>query len=291
MGVPNPFGRSKFRGRTAALAAREESWQAAEMGIVTREDAEARIRSFPNWYHQIEVLPGLVTPGVHASADALRVLPLPADCRGLRVLDVGTRDGFFAFEVERRGGNVLALDYMPAGGTGYEIAKGILGSQVPYVVGNVYDLSPAVHGTFDLILFLGVLYHLRDPLLALDRLAAVCAPGGRIVVESQVIDQAFLDPKTEALVPLDQISPHLRTTPIMQFYPRDGLHRDFTNWWAPNMACLQAMIEMASFAVDHAVLNGSRGICAGRKIDDPTVAYYRDIEKGIVRVRTGAETR
>jgi tRNA (mo5U34)-methyltransferase len=215
----------------------------------------------------------------------LRRLPLPEDCRGLRVLDVGTRDGFFAFELERRGASVVAIDYMPAGTTGFEIAKALVGSQVPYVVGNVYDLSPETRGAFDLVLFLGVLYHLRDPLLALDRLAAVCKLGGRIVVESHVIDETFLDPATQTLVPIDQISPRLRETPIMQFYPGNSLNKCFTNWWAPNMACLQAMLEMASFAVDHAKLYGSRGICAGRKVEDATVSYYRDIEKGIVRPR------
>lgn len=243
------------------------------------------MRSFADWYHQIEVFPGVVTPGVNASQDALRMLPLPVDCRNLRVLDVGTRDGFFAFELERRGANVVALDYMPPGGTGFAIAKGLLGSTTPYLVGNVYDVSPETHGLFDLVLFLGVLYHLRDPLLALDRLAAVCAPGGRIFVESYVIDEAFLDPDTHTTVPLAQISPKLRATPIMQFYPGDSLNRDFTNWWGPNMACLRAMLGMAGFAVEHEHLSGSRGICVGRKVADATLDYYRGIEKGIVRPR------
>lgn len=252
---------------------------------MTREEAEARIRTFPHWYHQIEVFPGVVTPGINASREVLQMLPLPADCTPLRVLDVGTRDGFFAFELERRGANVIALDYMPPSGTGFEIAKELLGSNVPYLVGNVYDVSVERHGIFDLVLFLGVLYHLRDPLLALDRLAAVCAPGGRIFVESYVIDDAFLDPTTHTQVPIDQISPKLRETPIMQFYPRDSLNRDFTNWWGPNMACLRAMLEMASFVVEHAHQSGDRGICVGRKVEDATVGYYREIEKGIVRPR------
>jgi tRNA (mo5U34)-methyltransferase len=247
--------------------------------------AEARVRSFPHWYHQIEVFPGVVTPGVNASGEALRSFPLPADCRTLRVLDVGTRDGFFAFELERRGANVVAIDHAPPGVTGFEIAKDLLGSKVPYVVANVYDVTPATHGTFDLVLFLGVLYHLRDPLLALDRLAAVCAIGGRMFVESQVIDEAFLDPGSGALVPMEQIAPKLREAPIMQFYPRDALNRDFTNWWAPNMACLRAMFEMTGFVVEYTHQAGSRGVVVGRRVEDQTIDYYRSIEKGVIGPR------
>ena len=100
-----------------------------------------------------------------------------------------------------------------------------------------------------------------------------------------MIDETFLDPATQTLVPIDQVSPRLRDTPIMQFYPSNSLNQDFTNWWAPNMSCLRAMLEMASFVVDHTALYDSRGICAGRKVEDATISYYREIEKGIVRPR------
>jgi tRNA (mo5U34)-methyltransferase len=255
------------------------------LGNVTREEAEARVRSFPHWYHQMEVFPGVITPGINASREVLQTLPLPADCRGLRALDVGTRDGFFAFELERRGADVVAIDHAPDGTTGYAIAKELLGSKVPYVVANVYDIAPETHGTFDLVLFLGVLYHLRDPLLALDRLAAVCKTGGRIFVESHVIDEAFLDPATGNLVPIERIGPTLRQIPIMQFYPRDALSKDFTNWWAPNMACLRAMLEMAGFVVEHSSQIGGRGLVVGRRIEDATIEYYRSIEKSIIGPR------
>lgn len=255
---------------------------------MTRDEAEARVNSYTTWYHRIEVAPGVVTPGIHASQEALGLLPLPEDCHGLRVLDVGTRDGFFAFELERRGADVVAFDHAPLDRTGFGIARELLGARVPYVVGNVYDVSPETHGRFDIVLFLGVLYHLRDPLLALDRLAAVCAPGGRLFVESHVIDEAFLDPATGALRPLAEVAPQLRDAPIMQFYPDTSLNRDFTNWWGPNMACLRAMLEMTSFVVEHSHLHGGRGICVGRKEENPTVDYFRGIEKGVIRPRSDA---
>ena len=140
--------------------------------IADPADLRALVDGHPDWYHQIELAPGLVTPGAHTSGDALKVLNglgLPADAHGLRVLDIGCRDGFFAFELERRGADVHGLDYADPEVTGFGIASRVLGSRVSYSVANVYDLDPDRFGTFDLVLFLGVLYHLRNPMLALDR--------------------------------------------------------------------------------------------------------------------------
>ena len=73
------------------------------------------IDSVPNWYHRFEFAPGLVTPGLNDSQTALALLQLPNDLSGLRVLDIGARDGFFSFECERRGAaDVVSIDYVPA---------------------------------------------------------------------------------------------------------------------------------------------------------------------------------
>src|SRR6201996_4023048 len=147
------------------------------------EDAQEALRliaAHPHWYHQIEVAPGVVTPGVNDSQMILDTLRLPDDLSGLRVLDIGARDGFFSFECERRGAaEVVAIDYLPPEETGFPIAKKLVGSDVELRQANVYDLTPEEFGTFDLVLFLGVLYHLRDPMLALDRIADVST--GRVI--------------------------------------------------------------------------------------------------------------
>ena len=191
------------------------------------DEARAAIGSVPSWYHQIEVLPGLVTPGIHNSRQVLPHLGLPEDCSGMRVLDIGARDGFFSFELERRGADVTAFDYVPAEQTGFAAASRLLRSQVEYVVGNVYDLSRERLGAFDLVLFLGVLYHLRHPLLALERVAAVT--GDLLILETEV-DLA------------------LGRRPAMAFYPGEELHEDWTNWWAPNPAAVGAMLRAVGFA-------------------------------------------
>ncbi len=237
---------------------------------------QKKIASVPFWYHRIELKLGLITPGINDSQAVLRLLELPNDCSGLRVLDIGARDGFFSFELERRGAEVLAIDFMPPDRTGFMVAKEILGSNVTYKVANVYDLDPEQYGMFDIVLFLGVLYHLRNPMLALDKIWQVCR--GRLWVESQVIDNAFLDMETMQMKELSSLHPSLSMIPLMQFYPGKSLNNDASNYWAPNMACLKAMIEESNFIVDKTLLNGARGIAYCTRADDPQKAYQRRIE-------------
>jgi tRNA (mo5U34)-methyltransferase len=145
------------------------------------------------WYHTIELAPGVVTPGMFDLRSQVDRFGIPERLDGMRVLDVGTWDGFWAFEMERRGAEeVLALDldderlldYPPRRwparfpetprGAGFALAKDALGSNVTRVVGNIYDADPAELGTFDLVFCGMVLVHLRDQLLALERIARLC---------------------------------------------------------------------------------------------------------------------
>jgi SAM-dependent methyltransferase len=132
------------------------------------------------WYHSIDLGDGIVTPGVDPSPQKLRRLHLPEDLSGKTVLDVGAWDGFFSFEAERRGAErVLATDSYAWSGVdwgskrGFELARTRLGSTVEDMDVDVLDLSPQGVGVFDVTLFLGVLYHLRHPMLALEKVAAV----------------------------------------------------------------------------------------------------------------------
>ena len=159
---------------------------------VSDKQIRERIASVAHWYHQIEIRPGITTPGINNSAHTLRQLDLAARYDGLRVLDIGARDGYFSFELERRGAEVVAVDYMDPAETGFPVARELLGSSVDFHVGNIYDLTPERHGTFDLVLFLGLLYHLRDPLLALDRIWDVCNPDAVLMLETQLLDNALL---------------------------------------------------------------------------------------------------
>ena len=244
------------------------------------EEVRARVSSVEHWYHQIEVSPGVVTPGHHASSMALETLELPERLDGKRVLDVGARDGFFSFAAEARGAEVLAIDAVAREHLkGFDVASELLGSGVEYRTMNVYNLSPKEVGTFDLIFFLGVLYHLRDPMLALDRLWEVARPGATIWVESHTIDNGLADPETGVLDALQNVAPGLAGIPIAQFYPRRTLGSNFTNWWGPNLAGLEAMVEASGFEKVRSRTIGSRGLVVARKTEDPETDFYRRFDR------------
>lgn len=123
------------------------------------------------WFHRIDLGNGIITPGVDESPAKLKKLGLPEDLHGKTVLDIGAWDGFFSFETERRGAKrVLATDYFCWGGegcgtkAGFELARKALNSNVEDMEIDVLELSPEKVGQFDLVLCLGVLYHMKHPL-------------------------------------------------------------------------------------------------------------------------------
>jgi tRNA (mo5U34)-methyltransferase len=196
------------------------------------------------WFHRIEIAPGIVTPGTEDTPRKAKLLQLPDDLTGKRVLDVGAYDGYFSFEAERRGAAfVLAYDHLYPDNTGFATAKKLLNSRVEYCVGSVYDLDPAKVGEFDVVFFLGVIYHLRHPLLALERLRSVCR--GHMYLESHVTRDGFeIDGKLHTSPEIEEL---LRNLPIAVFYPGGELNNDPTNWWSPTRLCLEQMIRSHGF--------------------------------------------
>jgi tRNA (mo5U34)-methyltransferase len=166
------------------------------------------------WCHPIDFGDGIVTrPEWHVRqrfARRLKFLALPEDLTGKTVLDIGAWDGFFSFECERRGAaRVLAIDtyaWDVHGKQGFLLAHSVLNSKVESLRLAAEDLDSKTIGRFDLVLFLGVLYHLRSPITVLDRLRDVTA--GTLVCE------------THGLVP----ALHARY-PLISFFPGDGHER------------------------------------------------------------------
>ena len=206
------------------------------------------MRGNPRWYHTIELAPGEVTPGV---VDLRRVAPrvLPPRVAG-RALDVGTFDGFWAFELERRGADeVVGLDVADASdaewpplqrerlereaaamgvelGLGFRLAAEALGSKARRVVGDVRTVSAGeIGGPVDVAFLGSLLLHLRDPVGALERLRALTSR--LFVLEPVALHQTVLAPRR----------------PVARYQP---LETTF-NWWLPNLAALKAWVYEAGF--------------------------------------------
>lgn len=182
------------------------------------------------WFHTIDIGKGVVTPGrVDPQRQTLPRLRLPADLSDKTVLDIGAWDGFFSFEAERRGARrVLATDSHAwwTRKQPFELARRALGSRVEDFDIDVMDLAADKIGTFDLVLFLGVLYHLRHPMLALEKVFSVTA--NHLILET-VVDLTWT------------------SYPAMRFYPEDELAGDSSNWFGPNPAAVVGMLKAVGF--------------------------------------------
>ena len=192
-------------------------------------------RSAQGWWHSFELPDGTRIEGV-CSLDGLkhriRRFPIPADLRGKRVLDIGTWDGWFAFEMERRGADVVAIDNWD--NPRFREMHARLGSRVDYRQLDVYELTPDRVGRFDIVLFMGVLYHLKHPLFALERVCALTT--GMAAVDSFVLREEHL-PEAD-----------VTHRPIMEFYETDEMGGQTDNWVGPSLECLLAFCRTAGFA-------------------------------------------
>jgi tRNA (mo5U34)-methyltransferase len=240
-----------------------------------------RVQGVPHWYHQIELPDGTVTPGINLSKATLaqyEEMGLPARFDGLRVLDIGCADGFYSFLAETRGAaEVIAVDYRLPTASGFSVAADILGSKVRHVVANVYDLDPALLGTFDFVFFIGVLYHLRNPLLALDRVRAMARTGGQVLVETHVIDWPFRTKLIEAGLPPENADV-IVGLPMWDFYKGDSLNGDFSNKWAPTLAGLHHICGEAELQPKVIKGFGSRGATLCDVISDQQLQYHRQFD-------------
>jgi len=186
------------------------------------------------WFHSFEFPDGRVIEGIFSIAqlrNRLAQFPIPEDLTGKRVLDIGAWDGWFSFEMERRGAEVVAVDCVEQ--ENFRYAHRQLGSKVDYRIMDVYELSPEKLGRFDIVLFLEVLYHLKHPLLGLEK---VCA----LTREMACIESIVMDAATEG-----QGRPG---GAWMEFYETDELCGQADNWVGPNLECLLALCRTAGFA-------------------------------------------
>ncbi len=198
-------------------------WKLAQMGRV------------PFWWHTIDLGDGVVTPGQsNPQEQHQRAEGIPEDLQGKTVLDIGCWDGFYSFLCERRGALVTAIDDFQhtafvrgkyglelKPGDGFRAAARCLGSALKPRKRELTKMK----GSFDVVLFLGVLYHLRDPLSALENVS-------RLTRDLAVVETHYLKGEER---------------PILRFYPGDALNMDPTNYWGPSLSCVDLMLRDAGF--------------------------------------------
>jgi tRNA (mo5U34)-methyltransferase len=223
------------------------------------------------WYHTIQLTEEIRTPGVRDCNSLLEMLNLPEDCRGMRALDIGTADGFFAFELERRGAEVITLDYKIK--PSFLVAKEILKSNTTPILGNVYSLSKEKFGEFDLVLFLGVLYHLRNPLLALDRIRSM-------YLETTCIEKN-IELENGTSVATSSLPPELSNISLAQFHPMNSLHNDYTNYWSFNAQGLRSILKETLFNVTNEIITPKRCLLKCEVASNELLSKFIDAESGL----------
>ena len=204
------------------------------------------------WYHTIELPDGTVTPGELDLRSAVAQVPIPASLAGKRCLDVGTRDGFWAFEMARRGADeVIGIDVedtsrhdwplprpdlppatreeLAARDRCFDVARAALGAKAERRFVSVYDLSPDEVGTFDFAMIGTLLLHLRDPVGALMAIRSVLSPDAEFIVnESISLTLTLLRPGNPSATLFTYQAPF---------------------WWQPNRAGLRRYVEAAGFRI------------------------------------------
>jgi tRNA (mo5U34)-methyltransferase len=190
---------------------------------------QVALLSTKGWYHSIELPDGNVVQGmigIDALKGRLAAFPIPSDLTGKRVLDVGAWTGWCSFEMERRGAQVMAVDCVEF--EEFREAHRMIGSKVDYRILDVEELTPESVGLFDYVLFFGVLYHLRNPLLGLEKICAITR------------DTAFV----ESFVTDDGSSAACN----LEFYETNELGGQIDNWFGPTAQCATALCRSAGFA-------------------------------------------
>lgn len=217
------------------------------------EQIEKRINELGPWFHNIS-LNGVQTAPNHFLGDypsaKWRVFQnaIPQDLTGMTVLDIGCNGGFYSIEMKRRGAKrVLGIDHAPQYLDQARFAAEVLGLDIAFEQLSVYQ-APKLNERFDLVLFMGVFYHLRYPLLALDLLR-------QHVVKDWLVFQSMLRgsravPEIEEDYPFSERAIFDRPGYPKMHFVENCYSEDPTNWWIPNRACAEAVLRSAGFRIE-----------------------------------------
>ena len=243
---------------------------------MTNQEKKALINSFDNWRQTIDFGDGLFSPGkekdTFTKPDRWGLTPELFNKKS--VLDIGAWDGFLSFEAEKNGASkVVALDIKA--GNGFKIAKKILNSKVEFIRKDIIETKPEDIGVFDVVLFCGVLYHMKFPFFSLHRVSNLTKLGGTLILETHAIggsikiEEKYVEnfPKNDSFY---------ETYCYMLFYPNDEYTKDQTNWFGLSVEAIASMLENVGFEVNKIILSQepSRYTFHATKIKDEI--YFKD---------------
>lgn len=206
--------------------------------MIERSAAEAQAfldRAEFIWHQRFRLAADVYAPGANDVEWLAQTAALPRDLAGKTVLDVGTTNGGAAFEAERRGAlRVVATDIVPPDWFGFDRLSDFLGSRVEFRQINVYELDSLAEGQFDIVIFWGVLYHLRHPLLGLDNVRSVTRE--LLLLETAICDQ--------------ELAYDDRALPLARYYRLGELGDDSSNWFSPTIAAVLDWCRSAGLAAE-----------------------------------------
>ena len=228
------------------MAVMKPSGLGASLSALTPQERTERLNAMPraelleiakglNWIHEIDLGDGFVTPGIWGPQPGMEQALNAIDFTGKRVLDIGCWDGGYTFAAERLGASlVYGTDLITERGfmeqPTFEVARALLGSSALYRSDmSVYDLDKLEVRDFDVVIFAGVYYHLKHPILALEAIRRVMKLGGTLLIEGAVDD-----------------TPGCFAT----FYHYEDCLGDPSNWWVPTVACVQQWVACSDFRID-----------------------------------------
>ncbi len=229
-----------------------DSAENARRGGFEPEVIRRRAEALGPWFHNLD-LGGVRTAPDHFLGDYPAVKwrrfahAIPQDLSGKSVLDIGCNGGFYSIEMKRRGAaRVLGIDTEPEYLAQARFAAEVMGQEIEFRALSVYDIG-ALRERFDIVLFMGVLYHLRHPLLALDLIHEHVA-GDMLVFQSMQRGAETVEPVREDYDFWETEQFDRPAYPKLHFVEHSYAH-DPTNWWVPNRACAEAMLRSAGFEI------------------------------------------
>jgi tRNA (mo5U34)-methyltransferase len=215
---------------------------------ISEDEARSLTASMKGSLQSFEVFPGVRLQGAYDPEGIWNMLAIDQACAGKRVLEIGPAQGYFTKRLTEAGADVTAMDYRTKEESGFWLMERLSGHDFKYVQGNVLDEAMMSSlGVFDIVILMGVLYHLPDPFKALDNCRSACR--GTLILET--LCDAELPPNV----------------PAARYFASNSKGGDWTNFWAPNRACLEGMLLDTGFAVSRFNAWGDRILMVGDVID------------------------